>query len=48
MGVRPSCCETPKEETSKVKKNIKKVFNFYSNEFKFGFSIQRLLHFYAA
>jgi 23S rRNA pseudouridine2605 synthase len=25
-----------------------KVFNFYSNEFKFGFSIQRLLHFYAA
>ena len=27
MGVRPSCCETPKEETSKVKKNIKKVFN---------------------
>ena len=25
MGVRPSCCETPKEETSKVKKNIKKV-----------------------
>lgn len=24
MGVRPSCCETPKEETSKVKKNIKK------------------------
>lgn len=29
MGVRPSCCETPKEETSKVKKNIKKVFNFF-------------------
>ena len=25
-----------------------KVFDFYSNEFKFGFSIQRLLHFYAA
>ena len=25
MGVRPSCCEAPKEETSKVKKNIKKV-----------------------
>ena len=24
MGVRPNCCETPKEETSKVKKNIKK------------------------
>lgn len=29
MGVRPSCCETSKEETSKVKKNIKKVFNFF-------------------
>ena len=34
MGVRPSCCETPKEETSKVKKNIKrecpKTLKFFS------------------
>ncbi len=24
MGVRPSCCEAPKEETSKVKRILKK------------------------